>query len=85
MSEVSDEIYKFKIDIPKADIEDLKRRLGNTRWPDAETPDDWSQGLPLKYHQAFCQYWASEYDWYKTQDRLNKLLSRKKFKNVVMQ
>lgn len=72
MSEVSDEIYTFKIDIPKADIEDLKRRLGNTRWPDAETPDDWSQGLPLKYHQELCQYWASEYDWYKTQDRLNK-------------
>jgi pimeloyl-ACP methyl ester carboxylesterase len=71
MSEVSDEIYTFKIDIPEADIEDLKRRLGNTRWPDAETPDDWSQGLPLKYHQEFCQYWASEYDWYKTQDRLN--------------
>ena len=71
MSEVSEEIYKFEIDIPEADIEDLRVRLGNTRWPDAEIPDDWSQGVPLKYHQEFCQYWASKYDWYETQDRLN--------------
>lgn len=65
------EIQTFKIDIPGSEIEDLKQRLNNARWPEPETVDDWSQGVPIKYHQEFCAYWANEYDWYKTQDRLN--------------
>ena len=39
----------FTIDIPQADIDDLHRRLDATRWPEAETVDDWSQGIPLAY------------------------------------
>ena len=65
------EIKTFKLDIPVSDIEDLKNRLGNARWPEPETVDDWSQGVPIKYHREFCDYWANQYDWYATQDRLN--------------
>jgi pimeloyl-ACP methyl ester carboxylesterase len=64
-------INEFQIDIPQAEIDTLRERLSATRWPDAETPDDWSQGVPLAYAREFCQYWATDYDWYKTQDRLN--------------
>ena len=64
-------IKAFKLDIPKSEIEDLKKRLGNARWPESETVDDWSQGVPIKYHREFCDYWANHYDWYATQDRLN--------------
>ena len=66
------EVTPFKIDIPKSEIEDLTLRLGNARWPEAATVDDWSQGVPLSYHQEFCAYWANEYDWYDTQNRLNR-------------
>ncbi|MCZ6502382.1 MAG: alpha/beta fold hydrolase [Gammaproteobacteria bacterium] len=62
----------FEIDIPKEDIDELRERLLRARYPEAETPDDWSQGVPLKYHREFCEYWASEYDWYATQARLNR-------------
>ena len=69
---MTDKITEFKIDIPEAEISDLQGRILNARWPDGETPDDWSQGVPLSYHREFCDYWANEYDWYETQNRLNR-------------
>ena len=68
---MSDEIRSFRIDTPEEELLDLKRRLLATRWPDAETVDDWSQGIPLSYVQEVCEYWASEYDWRATEARLN--------------
>ena len=65
-------IENFAIDIPAAEIDDLNRRLAQTRWPDAETPDDWSQGVPLAYAQAFCSYWADGYDWFARQALMNR-------------
>ena len=40
-------------------LADLKRRLSNTRWPDAQTVPDWSQGMPLAYTQELCAYWRA--------------------------
>ena len=54
-----------------AQIEDLKRRLRATRWPDAETVEDWSQGVPLAYVRQVCDYWAHHYDWRKREARIN--------------
>ena len=66
------EIQPFTIDAPEQDLADLKQRLGRTRWPEAETPDDWSQGVPLAYAEEFCRYWAERYDWPSRQARLNR-------------
>ena len=57
------EIRPFRIDIEDSALDDLKRRLEATRWPDAETPDDWTQGLPLAYAKELRDYWLGEYDW----------------------
>jgi pimeloyl-ACP methyl ester carboxylesterase len=70
---MSDEIRPFKIHIDDAELADLKRRLRATRWPDAQTVGDWGQGIPLHYVQKVCDYWAHEYDWRKTEARLNAL------------
>ncbi|HST66146.1 MAG TPA: epoxide hydrolase, partial [Mycobacteriales bacterium] len=43
-----------------------------TRWPDQETVTDWSQGIPLAYTRALCEYWLDGYDWPAAQDRLNR-------------
>ncbi|MFW3169746.1 epoxide hydrolase family protein [Geodermatophilus sp. CPCC 206100] len=59
------------VDVPEADVEDLRRRLRATRWPDPPTVDDWSQGVPLDVLQEVCRYWADEYDWPARQARLN--------------
>jgi epoxide hydrolase len=69
---VSDEITPFRIDIPDADIDDLRQRLRRTRWPEPEPVTDWSQGIPLAYTRALCEYWLDGYDWPAAQDRLNR-------------
>jgi epoxide hydrolase len=74
---VSDEIVPFRIDVPERELVDLRERLTRTRWPDAETVDDWSQGIPLSYVQELCAYWASQYDWRATESRLNHLGSHR--------
>jgi hypothetical protein len=56
-------VRPFQINISDDDISDLKHRLTNTRWADEETPDDWSQGLPLAYAKSLRDYWLNDYDW----------------------
>jgi pimeloyl-ACP methyl ester carboxylesterase len=68
---VADRIEPFRIDVPEADLDDLRDRLARTRWPDAETVDDWSQGIPLAYVRDLCAHWASAYDWRATEAMLN--------------
>jgi pimeloyl-ACP methyl ester carboxylesterase len=65
-----DAISPFRLDVPEADLDDLRERLRRTRWPEAETVDDWSQGVPLAYVQELCGYWADGYDWRATEARL---------------
>jgi len=70
---MSDDITGFRIDIPDADLDDLRQRLRQTRWPEPETVDDWSQGIPLAYVRQLCEYWLERYDWRATEARLNRL------------
>jgi epoxide hydrolase len=70
---MSDDITGFRIDIPDADLDDLRQRLRQTRWPEPETVDDWSQGIPLAYVRQLCEYWLEHYDWPARQARLNRL------------
>lgn len=65
------EIRDFKIDIPAEQIDEMKARLRLTRFPDAETPKDWAQGIPLGYMQEIRDYWLNEYDWSARQKLLN--------------
>ncbi len=73
MVTVSDAVVPFRLDVPAADLVDLRERLARTRWPEAETVDDWSQGPPLAYVRDLCRYWADGYDWRATEGRLNAL------------
>jgi pimeloyl-ACP methyl ester carboxylesterase len=67
----SQTIRDFPISIPEHAIEDLKSRLRNTRWPEAETVDDWTQGVPLAWLRDVCDYWADGYDWRRVEAELN--------------
>ena len=64
-------IRQFRIETPAADLEDLRARIAATRWPEKETVDDFSQGVPLATMQALARYWLTEYDWRKCEARLN--------------
>lgn len=65
-------IRPFRIAIDDEVLADLRRRLQATRWPDAETVDDWSQGAPLAWIRDICAYWADGYDWRAREARLNR-------------
>jgi Epoxide hydrolase N terminus len=60
----------FRIEVPQADLDDPRDGLRKTRWPERETVDDWSQGVPLGYTQDVCRYWAEDYDWRDREARL---------------
>ena len=68
---VMTELTPFTVSIEDAVIQDLKSRLHATRWPDEETVDDWTQGVPLAYQKQLVAYWADEYDHQRLADRLN--------------
>jgi len=64
-------IRAFRVNIPEAELTELRRRIKATRWPERETVTDASQGVQLATMQALARYWATEYDWRKVEARLN--------------
>ena len=66
-------IRPFRIDVPEEQLVDLRGRIMATRWPERETVDDESQGVPLATMQKLARYWATDYDWRKCEAQLNAL------------
>jgi pimeloyl-ACP methyl ester carboxylesterase len=65
-------VRPFRIETAESELADLRGRLLRTRWPERETADDWSQGVPLAYLQEVVNYWAKQYDWRAREARLNR-------------
>jgi pimeloyl-ACP methyl ester carboxylesterase len=66
-------IRPFHINIPQSQLDDLKRRISETRFPDKETVKDASQGIQLAQLQELITYWGNSYDWRKVENKLNAL------------
>ena len=66
-------IRPFQVNVPEAELSELRRRINTTKWPDRETVPDATQGVQLATMQALASYWAKEYDWRKVEARLNAL------------
>ena len=66
------QIRPFTIAIGDDVLDDLRRRLENVRWPDAEVVDDWSQGIPLTYTHDLVDYWMNSYAWRSREALLNR-------------
>jgi pimeloyl-ACP methyl ester carboxylesterase len=66
-------IRPFHIDIPDAELTELRRRINATKWPERETVTDATQGVPLATTQQLARYWGTEYDWRKVETQLNAL------------
>jgi pimeloyl-ACP methyl ester carboxylesterase len=67
------EIRPFSVHIPDEALADLRRRILAMPWPERETVADQSQGVQLATMQALARYWATDYDWRKTEAKLNAL------------
>jgi pimeloyl-ACP methyl ester carboxylesterase len=64
-------IRPFHVNVPEAELTELRVRINATRWPERETVADASQGVQLATVQKLARYWATEYDWRKVEARLN--------------
>jgi hypothetical protein len=69
----SDRIRPFKVNVPEAQLTELRRRINATRWPERETVADESQGVQLTTMQELAHYWATDYKWRKAEAKLNAL------------
>ena len=66
-------IREFQVDVPEAELAELRRRINATRWPERETVADQSQGVQLATIQELARLWATAYDWRKCEAKLNAL------------
>ncbi|MFZ0976883.1 MAG: epoxide hydrolase family protein, partial [Solirubrobacteraceae bacterium] len=66
-------VRPFRVEIPQAEIDELRRRIAATRWPEKETVDDGSQGTPLAKLRELVRYWGTEYDCRRVEAKLNAL------------
>ncbi len=64
-------IRPFRVNVPEADLDDLRYRLAHTRLPEKETVSDFSQGVPLKTIKQVLRHWQTGYDWRKVEARIN--------------
>jgi epoxide hydrolase len=65
------EIIPYRIEIPQSELDDLRERLGRTRWPDELPGVGWALGVPLDYLKDLSEYWATAYDWRSQEAALN--------------
>jgi pimeloyl-ACP methyl ester carboxylesterase len=66
-------VRPFRVEIPQLEVDELRRRIAATRWPEKETVDDGCQGTPLARLQELVRYWGTGYDCRRLEARLNAL------------
>ena len=66
-------IRPFRVNVPEAELTELRRRINATQWPERETVADQSQGVQLATMQKLARYWATDYDWRKIEAKLQAL------------
>jgi len=71
MDNDASQVLPFRIEIPQADLDDLRDRLARTRWPDQIPGAGWDYGIPLEYVRELAEYWRTGYDWRVHEARLN--------------
>ncbi|WP_284293468.1 epoxide hydrolase N-terminal domain-containing protein [Luteimicrobium album] len=64
------DVVPFVVSVAPAELDELRRRVRATRWPDPETGSGWTQGVPLETMRELARYWADEYDWRRLERRL---------------
>src|SRR5689334_8123268 len=67
------QIRPFQVNVPEAELAELRRRINATKWPERETVTDASQGIQLATIQALARYWGTDYDWRACEAKLNAL------------
>jgi len=69
-------VEPFAVAVPDAVLNDLRERIGRTRWPDAAPGEAWGQGVEVGYLRELLAYWADGYDWRAAERELNRYQHR---------
>ena len=64
------DIRPFRVNVPEAELTELRRRVSATRWPEREPVADQSQGVQLATIQKLARYWTTKHDWHKVEAKL---------------
>jgi len=64
-------IRPFHVNIPEAQLNDLRKRIKATNWPESETVPDDTQGVQIATMKKLADYWVKDYDWRKIEAKLN--------------
>ena len=64
-------LVPFRVAVPQRELDDLRQRLADVRWPEPETVSNWSQGVPLAKAKTLVDYWRDHHDWRRFEARLN--------------
>jgi pimeloyl-ACP methyl ester carboxylesterase len=67
----------FEVRVAEQVLDDLRSRLGRTRWPEQPADEGWELGVDVAYLRELCEYWANQYDWRAFESRLNGLGNRR--------
>ncbi|TDE10382.1 epoxide hydrolase family protein [Jiangella asiatica] len=67
----STDIRPFRIEIPDADLAELRARLARTRWPVEVAGTGWERGVPVAYLKRLAEYWRGSFDWRAQEKALN--------------
>ncbi|WP_265523477.1 epoxide hydrolase family protein [Oerskovia flava] len=70
-TETATAIRPFRIEVPQAELDDLRERLARTRLPQAAPGDTWDHGTPNHYLRDAVDHWLTAYDWRAEEERLN--------------
>jgi pimeloyl-ACP methyl ester carboxylesterase len=68
---MTSEITPFRVDVPPADLADLRARLAKTRWPDQPADAGWRLGAPVDYVRELAEHWRTSFDWRAQEERIN--------------
>ena len=64
-------VRPFHVNVPEAELTELRRRINATKWPERELVSDATQGVQLATMKKLAEYWGKDYDWRKTEAKLN--------------
>jgi hypothetical protein len=73
VGDVATDVRPFQVEVAQQDLDDLRRRIAETRWPSKELVIDRSQGVQRGTLKELARYWASNIDWSRAEEKLNAL------------